>query len=36
MRLGIEDFEAEDETYPRLTLKHGKRNGEIAEARFSE
>lgn len=34
MFLGIEDFEAEHETYPRMTAKHGKRNGEVVEARF--
>jgi len=36
MRLGIEDFETEHETYPRLTVKHGNRNGEVWEARFSK
>jgi adenylate cyclase, class 2 len=36
MRLGIEDLETEHETYPRLTFKHGKRNGEVVEARFSK
>jgi len=36
MRLGIEDFETEHETYPRLTVKHGKRIGDVTEARFAE
>lgn len=34
MLLGIEDFETEHETYPRLTAKLGKRNGHVIEARF--
>jgi adenylate cyclase class 2 len=32
--LGIEALEAVHETYPQLTAKFGKRNGEIMEARF--
>ena len=32
--LGIEDLQPEEETYPRLTLKHGKQNGAVIEARF--
>jgi adenylate cyclase class 2 len=35
MRLGIEDLETEHETYPRLTVKHGKKTGEVWEARFA-
>jgi adenylate cyclase class 2 len=34
MLLEAENFEVEHETYPRLTLKNGKRNGKIREARF--
>lgn len=34
MVLGIEDLETEHETYPRLTARLGKRNGDIVEARF--
>lgn len=34
MFLAAEDFEVEHETYPRLTAKYGKKNGEIIEARF--
>ena len=34
MFLGAEDFEVEHLTYPNLTLKHGKRNGDLVEARF--
>jgi adenylate cyclase, class 2 len=34
MFLGIEDLETEHETYPRLTLRLGKRNGDVVEARF--
>jgi adenylate cyclase, class 2 len=34
MLLGAEDFEVEHRTYPRLTAKLGKRNGEVIEARF--
>jgi adenylate cyclase, class 2 len=32
--LGAEDFEVEPETYPRLTQRYGKKNGNITEARF--
>lgn len=35
MLLDIEDFETEHETYPSLTMKQGKRNGEVVEARFT-
>lgn len=35
MFLDIEDFEVEHETYPRLTARLGKRNGNCVEARFS-
>ena len=34
MFLGIEDFETEHETYPSLTARFGKKNGEIFESRF--
>ena len=34
MFLGAEDFTVEHETYPRLTAKYGKKNGELIEARF--
>lgn len=34
--LEAEEFEAEHETYPRLALGFGKRNGEVVEARFAE
>ncbi len=34
MFLGIEDYETEHETYPRLTAKLGKPNGNLIEARF--
>ncbi len=34
MILGAEDFVTEHETYPHLTLKCGKKNGNIIEARF--
>lgn len=36
MLLDIEDFPAEHETYPHLTRKFGKLNGDLIEARFSE
>ena len=36
MILGIEDFETEHETYPRLTMQFGKRNGDLVEARFDK
>jgi adenylate cyclase, class 2 len=32
--LEAEDFETENETYPRLTARSGKKNGETFEARF--
>jgi adenylate cyclase class 2 len=32
--LEAENFETEHETYPRLTAKLGKRNGDVIEARF--
>ena len=34
MMLGFEDFEVEHETYPRMTLRSGKLNGDVVEARF--
>ncbi len=34
MFLGAEDFEVEPETYPNLTRRFGKQNGEVTEARF--
>jgi adenylate cyclase, class 2 len=34
MFLDIEDFETEHETYPSLTMKLGKQNGNLIEARF--
>ena len=34
MFLGIEDFEVEHQTYPRLTGRLGKQNGGVIEARF--
>ena len=34
MFIGAEDFETEHETYPRLTMRHGKRTGDLIEARF--
>lgn len=33
--LGINELETEHETYPRLTTRLGKRNGNIVEARFT-
>jgi len=35
MFLEIEDFPAENETYPHLTMKLGKRSGDLIEARFT-
>jgi adenylate cyclase class 2 len=35
MFLGIEDFEVEYESYPRLTARLGKPNGKLTEARFT-
>jgi adenylate cyclase class 2 len=34
MFLGIEDYETEHDTYPRLTAKFGARSGNLIEARF--
>ncbi|HEV7645843.1 MAG TPA: class IV adenylate cyclase [Pyrinomonadaceae bacterium] len=34
--LGIETLEAVHETYPQLTARSGKRNGEVIEARFDK
>ncbi len=36
MFLGAEDFEVVPETYPILTAKFGKKNGDLIEARFRE
>ena len=36
MLLGLEDLVVEHETYPRLTAKLGKRNGDVIESRFSD
>lgn len=36
MFLEAEDFAVEHETYPNLTGKHGKKSGEVIEARFKE
>lgn len=36
MLLGIEDLEAEHETYPRLTGKYGTKVGDLIESRFSK
>jgi len=36
MILGIEDFEVEQETYPRLTVRLGTNNGSVVEARFAK
>lgn len=36
MIIGAEDFETENETYPRLTANFGSRSGGVLEARFSE
>jgi adenylate cyclase class 2 len=33
--LRIEDLPTENETYPRLSVKHGKKSGDLIEARFS-
>lgn len=33
-RLGLKEIEREPRGYPRLTVKHGKMNGEVAEAKF--
>jgi adenylate cyclase class 2 len=34
MFLGIEDYATEHATYPYLTMTHGKRNGDLIEAKF--
>ncbi len=34
--LGIEEFETEHETYPRLTARLGEKNGNVIEARFKK
>ncbi|HEX8293356.1 MAG TPA: class IV adenylate cyclase [Pyrinomonadaceae bacterium] len=34
--LGLDSAEAEHASYPALTLRHGKKNGEAVEARFRE
>ena len=34
MCLGAEDFEVEPSTYPNLTRRYGKQNGDVTEARF--
>jgi adenylate cyclase class 2 len=34
MILGFENLEVEHETYPRITFRLGKQNGEVVEARF--
>jgi adenylate cyclase class 2 len=34
MLLGLDDLEVENETYPRLTARLGKNNGDVVEARF--
>ena len=36
MLLGIEGLEVEQETYPRLTAKHGTRYGDLVESRFEK
>lgn len=36
MFFGAEEFTAEHETYPHLTMKFGQKNGTIVEARFSK
>jgi len=33
-KLGLQELEREPRGYPRLTVKYGKMNGEVAEARF--
>jgi adenylate cyclase class 2 len=35
MLLGIEDLEAEQETYPSLTARLGRKTGDVIEARFN-
>lgn len=34
MKLGLKEAEHEPRGYPRLTIKYGKMNGDVAEARF--
>ncbi len=34
IKLGLKEIEREPRGYPRLTVKYGKMNGEVAEARF--
>ena len=34
MILGFDDLEVEHDTYPRMTLRWGKQNGDVVEARF--
>jgi adenylate cyclase, class 2 len=36
MLIGADEFEAENETYPRLTARLGKPNGGIIESRFPQ
>jgi len=36
MILGIEDFEVEQETYPRLTVRLGTKKDGVVEARFAK
>ena len=36
MILGIEDFEVEQETYPRLTVRLGTKNDGVVETRFAK
>ena len=33
-RLGMENFKVEHDTYPQLTLRHGKRSGDLVAAQF--
>jgi hypothetical protein len=33
-KLGLKELEFEPRGYPRLTIKYGKMNGEVAEAKF--
>ena len=35
MLLGLEELEVEHETYPRLAVKYGMRNGDVVESRFT-
>jgi adenylate cyclase class 2 len=36
MLLGIDELEVEHETYPRLAVKYGIRNGDVIESRFAK